>query len=100
MTYSYPTRVAMSDGRFVDFPARRRVLGSQYVDADGVVCVRLDFGNGETRTFKVRDDMLLKFAAAGAERALRACAVKKRDPEAVVRAVDERISQLDQGRWG
>lgn len=72
---------------------------SRYVDADGVVCVRLDFANGETRTFRVRDDMLLKFAAAGAEHTLRTCAAKKRDIESVVSAVDARISQLDQGRW-
>lgn len=89
----------MSDGRFVDFPARRRILSSQYVDAEGSVCIRLDFANGETRTFKVRDDMLLRFAAEGAEHMLRTSASVAQDMQAVVSAVDHRIARLNQGQW-
>jgi hypothetical protein len=95
MTYPDSECVLMRDGRFVDFPTGRKILSSQYIDVDGAVCVRLDFLNGETRTFKVRADMLLRFAAEGAEHLLRASALGERDIDTVVTLVDQRISQLN-----
>lgn len=99
MTQEQHVCVLMTDGRFVDFPGRRRILGSQYIDADGSVCVRLDFLNGETRTFKIPEEMLLRCAGEGAEHVLRSAASAERDVGGAVDAVDRRMAQMKSLTW-
>lgn len=60
------TSVQMTDGRTVDFAGKRKMVKNSIIE-DGKVAVRIDFRNGETRTLPLRDDMLLQFAAHGAE---------------------------------
>src|SRR5258707_602566 len=70
--------VKMTDGRSVEFAGKRRLLKETLLDeskitADsngvmigkGAVAIRLDFRNGETRTFPLSLKMLAKYAGHG-----------------------------------
>lgn len=92
--------VNMQDGRTVDFAGKRKLLKESFVDADGQVSVRLDFRNGETRTLNLREDMIAKYAAHGAEQKLGDEIAGLDDVDDCVIAVDELIERLDQGEWG
>lgn len=92
--------VKMQDGRVVDFPGKRKLDKNSYVAADGSVSVRLDYRNGETRTFQVRNDMMTKFAAHGAEQKLGDEIAGVEDVDDCVIAIDELIGRLDVGEWG
>jgi hypothetical protein len=62
-------KVTLTDGRVVEFAGKRKLLKETIVDGTSV-SVRLDFRNGETRTFTVPADMVLRFAGHGAEQKL------------------------------
>ena len=91
--------VTMNDGRVVDFVGKRRLLKESSV-TDGRVQVRLDFINGETRTFTLPDILLEKFAAHGAEQKLGDEIAGVEDVEDAVLAIDELIDRLYNGEWG
>jgi hypothetical protein len=91
--------VTMTDGRIVDFVGKRKLLKQSFV-ADGVVSIRLDFRNGETRTFKIPSELLLKFAAHGAEQKLGDEIAGLDDIEDAVMAIDELTERLNKGEWG
>ena len=91
--------VLMTDGRIVDFPGKRRIWKSSYLNGIGRVCVRLDFRNGVTRTITLRPDMMSRYAAHGAEQKLGAEFASVKDIDKAVSAVDELIAQLDKGEW-
>lgn len=91
--------VTMNDGRAVDFVGKRRLLKESSV-TDGRVQVRLDFINGETRTFTLPDSLLEKFAAHGAEQKLGDEIAGVEDVEDAVLAIDELIDRLYNGEWG
>lgn len=61
--------VTMEDGRKVEFVGpKRRVLKESIIDAEnGTVAIRMDFRNGATRLYPINPDLLLRFAAHGAE---------------------------------
>lgn len=58
------TKVKMSDGREVEFAGKRKLLKEIIVDEKGVK-IRLDFVNGTTRTFPVRDSYFYHAAGHG-----------------------------------
>src|SRR5271154_1095818 len=61
-------KVAMEDGREVEFAGKRKVLKDAIIDnVHGTVAVRFDLRNGVTRTYPLRPDMILQFAGHGAE---------------------------------
>lgn len=93
--------VTMDDGRIVDFPGKRRLLKEASIDeATGEVTVRLDFRNGESRTFKLPQALMLKFAAHGAEQKLGdEIAGMKDDIGDAVLAIDNLIERLNAGEW-
>lgn len=91
--------VTMNDGRVVDFVGKRRLLKESFM-TDGRVQVRLDFINGETRTFTLPDSLLEKFAAHGAEQKLGDEIAGVEDVEDAVLAIDELIDRLYNGEWG
>ena len=91
--------VTMNDGRVVDFVGKRRLLKESFM-TDGRVQVRLDFVNGETRTFTLPDSLLEKFAAHGAEQKLGDEIAGVEDVEDAVLAIDELIDRLYNGEWG
>lgn len=92
--------VKMTDGRVVDFPGKTRLLKTSYTDDSGRLCVRMDFRNGESRIFAMREDMITKFALHGAEQKLgdEIAGVKEID-DAVI-AIEELVDRLAAGEWG
>jgi hypothetical protein len=91
--------ITMTDGRIVDFVGKRKLLKESFVN-DGVVSIRLDFRNGETRTFAIPSGLLLKFAAHGAEQKLGDEIAGLDDIEDAVMAIDELTDRLNKGEWG
>jgi hypothetical protein len=91
--------VTMTDGRVVDFAGKRKLLKEATINAEGV-SIRLDFRNGETRTFKIPDGMLDRFAAHGAEQKLGDEIAGLEDVDDCVIAVDALTERLNAGEWG
>lgn len=98
-TESKSVLVTMSDGRQVEFVGKRKMLKESFVDDAGKIAVRLDFVNGQTRTFILPDALLQKFAAHGAEQKLGDETAGLQDVEDAVLAVDELIERLNKGEW-
>ncbi len=92
--------VKMTDGRLVDFPGKRKLSKESFVGTDGSVSCRLDFRNGETRTFTIRPDMLAKFASHGAEQKLGDEIAGVEDLDDAILAIDELTERLNAGEWG
>jgi hypothetical protein len=92
--------VKMDDGRVVDFAGKRKLLKESFVEPDGTIKVRMDFRNGETRTFTVPGNMIAKFAGHGAEQKLGDETAGLEDVGDMVLAVDELMDRLAKGEWG
>ena len=92
------TLVKMQDGREVTFVGKRKLLKDTIIE-NGVVSVRLDFLNGETRTFACPDEMILKAAGHGLEQKLGDEVAGVSDVDDQVIAIDELIDRLAQGQW-
>lgn len=93
------TTVTMTDGRVVEFPGKRKLSKESFVADNGTVSVRLDFVNGQTRTFTIPDSLFSKFAAHGAEQKLGDATAGLQDIDDAVLAVDELMEQLAKGDW-
>jgi hypothetical protein len=91
--------VQMDDGRIVDFAGKRKMQKESIFSADGSIKVRLDFINGESRTVTLRDDMLAKYAAHGAEQKLGDEISGLDDIEDCIIAIDQLMERLDAGNW-
>lgn len=92
------TVVKMQDGRDVTFVGKRKLLKETIIEGD-VVGVRLDFLNGETRTFVCPPELLLKAAGHGLEQKLGDETAGVPDVDDQVIAVDELIDRLNAGNW-
>lgn len=90
--------VAMTDGRIVTFAGKRKMLKESFVK-DGVVHVRLDIRNGETRTFAVPASLTNKFIAHGAEQKLGDEIAGLDDLDDITMAIDGLTSRLANGEW-
>lgn len=93
-------KVAMSDGRTVEFVGKRKLLKEAIVAEDGSASVRFDFRNGQTRTFEVPQSLFAKFAAHGASQKIGDETAGETDVDDMVVAVDDIISRLNTGEWG
>lgn len=111
------TMVKMGDGREVGFAGKRKVNKETLIDEskivldgntvtieDGAVSVRMDFRNGETRTFPIKAAMIAKFAGHGGEQKygdeLAAPADAPLSEDDMVLAVEELHNQIfDKGEW-
>lgn len=101
--------VDMSDGRKVEFVGKRRMLKeSIYATDSGLPSIRLDFRNGETRSFPVPQELLFQFAAHGAEQKLGDETAGESDLDDMILAVDQLIDRLSkrnaetgafEGKW-
>lgn len=108
--------VTMSDGRAVTFVGKRKVLKETLIDEtkivldgtsllvnDGAISIRMDFLNGETRTYPLKLSLVPKFAGHGGEQKygdeLSAPADKPLSPEDMVIATDELNAKLQSGEW-
>lgn len=90
--------VQMKDGRAVEFAGKRKLLKSHAIDGSNVF-VRMDFRNGETREFQVPSELLLKFAAHGAEQKLGDETAGVQDVDDMVLYIDELMERLSKGEW-
>lgn len=90
----------MDDGRVVEFAGKRKLLKSSSIDvATGEVIIRLDFVNGETRTHNIKPELMLRFAAHGAEQKFGDEVSGINDVEDCVLAIDTLMDRLDTGAW-
>ena len=111
--------VTMSDGRVVNFGGKRKLNKSHIIDealievdeASGVIQIqagavkcRMDFENGETRTWALPLKQIARLAGHGAEQKLGDnLASSASDPmstEDMVVATDELMGDLDADKWG
>jgi hypothetical protein len=88
--------VAFPDGRVVEFVGKRKMLKESFPDAKQI---RLDFRNGETRTFTIPEELYARFACHGAEQKLGDETAGVEDVEDMVLAVDDLIGRLEKGEW-
>ena len=93
------TTVTMDDGSVLDFPGKRRQLKNSTIHSDGSISVRMDFVNGETRTYKINPDLVLQFAAHGAEQKFGDETAGLDDIDDAILAVDELQERLERGEW-
>lgn len=92
--------VKMTDERLVDFPGKRKLSKESFIAPDGSVSTRLDFRNGETRTFTIPAKMFARFAAHGAEQKLGDEIAGVEDLDDAILAIDELTERLSAGEWG
>lgn len=90
--------VKMQDGRSVEFVGKRKLLKETIIEGSDVA-VRLDFRNGETRTFTIPDGLLLQFAGHGAEQKLGDETAGTEDVDDMVLDVDALLDRLNAGEW-
>lgn len=93
------TLVKMDDGKDVEFAGKRQLLKSSTINDDGKVTIRMDFRNGEVRTFLIPDELLLQFAAHGAEQKLGDEVAGLQDMDDMVLAIDTLTDRLAKGEW-
>ena len=90
--------VKMKDGRSVEFVGKRKLLKETLIDGQKV-SVRLDFRNGESRTFAIPASLLLRSAGHGMEQKLGDETAGVENVADMVIAVDDLIEQLGKGDW-
>lgn len=99
-TKTVRTMVKMDDGSLVEFAGKRKFLKTSTIDKDtGEVVVRLNFSNGEFRVYNIVPDLMLRFAAHGAEQKLGDEIAGVTDVEDCVAAIDELLVRLEKGEW-
>lgn len=113
------TPVVMTDGRTVQFAGKRKVIKETLVDEarievdeasglvqmqSGAVSIRMDFRNGETRTYVLPLSLLAQFAGHGAEQKygdeLASPASNPMSEDDMVIATDDLDAQIQKGEWG
>lgn len=90
--------VTMNDGRIVDFAGKQRCKPTAYENEYGLH-IQLDFKNGETRVFRMREDMINTFALHGAKQKLVDEMAGVKDLDDAILAVDELVERLDNGEF-
>jgi len=94
------TPITMSDGRIVDFTAKQKLVKESLINPEtGVIITRLDFRNGQTRSLTIPENMILRFAAHGAEQKLGDAIAGEKDFDDAVLAVEALIKRLEEGEW-
>jgi hypothetical protein len=92
--------ITMTDGRVVEFNKKQKLVKTSTIDeADDTISTRLDFLNGESRTFTMPASLILRFAAHGAEQKLGDAIAGETDVNDAVLAVDDLITRLNAGEW-
>lgn len=91
--------VQMTDGRIVDFAGKRKIVKSSMQLESGALAIRVDFRNGETRTFTLNPELINKFATHGAEQKYGDEVAGVEDVEDMVLAMDDLHDRLTKGEW-
>lgn len=94
-------KIAMLDGRTVEFTGTRKKLDKEVVidEAAGTVAVRFDFRNGESRTFVVPQALILQAAGHGVSQKVGDETAGEDKVEDMVLAVDDMLDRLTRGEW-
>lgn len=87
--------VTMTDGRVVEFAGKKKMLKEGLTMPDGSLAIRIDFRNGEFRTYPLRSDMLPKFATHGAEQKYGDYLAGAKDDNGQPLEVEDMILELD-----
>lgn len=90
--------VKMDDGREVEFPGTRKLQKTVIINGQDV-SVRMDFVNGETRTHKLKPELLAKAAGHGLSQKLGDEVSGVKDIEDAITTIDELMVRLDRGEW-
>lgn len=90
--------VTMADGRTVAFNKKQKLVKTSTVTETGA-SVRLDFVNGETRDFVLPAELLIRFAAHGAEQKLGDAIAGETDVNDAVISIDDLLTRLTAGEW-
>lgn len=93
------TSVAMTDGRIVEFAGKRKMLKSSGKGPDGNLYVRLDFVNGETRTYLIPSEDIEKYACHGAEQKYGDETAGESDVDDMIACVDALATRLQNHEW-
>jgi len=105
--------IVMDDGRSVDFTGKARAKKESFVkvEADGThtVSTRIDFRNGESRTFSIQtgkafgqstqEQLILRLIGHGAEQKLGDAYSGVQDIDDAVEIVDQLMERLGKGEW-
>lgn len=94
-----PEVVNMTDGRLVEFAGKRRMIKESFISDAGEISTRLDFRNGQTRTFVMPDSLKAKFAAHGAEQKYGDETAGVDDVDDMILAVEELDEYIQKGEW-
>lgn len=97
-------KVLMTDGRTVEFSGslgskRARKILKETILEDDRVGIRMDFRNGETRTYWCPQGMVLRFAGHGMEQKYGDEAAGENDIDDIVIAMDEMNERVQNGEW-
>jgi len=90
--------VTLTDGRAVDFVGKRKMLKETLIEGDRIG-VRLDFRNGQTRTFWLPQELIARFAGHGAEQKYGDETAGVEDIDDMVLAVDDLDSRIQKCEW-
>lgn len=106
------TKVKLTDGREVEFVGKRKLLkdtiideskiqvdGSSVIIGAGAIAVRMDFRNGETRTYPIPLALFAKSAGHGMEQKLGDETAGEEDPDDMVLSIDALTDRLDKNEW-
>lgn len=104
--------VKMSDGREVGFAGKRKMVKETIVDEskvaadgdtvtiqDGAISTRMDFRNGETRSFPWPAALIVKVAGHGGEQKLGDETAGEEKVDDMVLAIDDLMDRLSRGEW-
>jgi hypothetical protein len=91
--------VTMTDGALVEFTGKKKLVKATTISPEGAVTVRLDFRNGEFRTFTVPPALMARFAGHGAEQKLGDSMAGLEKIDDAIIAVDDLIDRLYNGEW-
>lgn len=92
-------KVTMPDGRVVEFSGKRKMLKESLFPDNQLPVIQLDFRNGKSLKFQLPPELLLKFAAHGAEQKLGDETAGETDVDDMVLAVEDLIERLNKLEW-
>lgn len=92
-------KVTMSDGRQVDFAGKRKMVKEGFAAENGDLAIRLDFRNGETRTYPLPSALIGQFALHGALQKYGDETAGESDVDDMVLATDKLDKRVQAGEW-
>lgn len=92
------TKVQMEDGSIQEFGGKKKMLKDTRIE-DGKISTKLSFANGRVITFNMPEEMILRFAAFGADQKFGDNIAGLVDIDDCVLATEELAERLMKGEW-